>query len=252
MSLTDVRHRLPIARIVLVGCVACLSCVGAAGLPTLAQQPKRGVPTSEYAIRRVRGWTVRINRRLLKDQRDLGSRAIELLDAKLLDIERAVPARAVAALRRVPIWLGLDDGHAPCAEYHPSREWLEKNGYNPDKARCVEIGNASRFLEWSKTQPSMILHELAHAYHDQVLGFDNQAVAAAYERAKQGGAYESVLHADGSKQRHYAMTDAKEYFAELTEALFGVNDFYPFVRAELKEHDAEGYALLRRLWQIDQ
>jgi len=37
--------------------------------------------------------------------------------------------------------------------------------------------------------------------------------------------------------RAYAMNDAKEYFAEETEAFFGRNDFYPFTREELKKHD---------------
>jgi hypothetical protein len=44
------------------------------------------------------------------------------------------------------------------------------------------------------------------------------------------------------------MTDPKEYFAEATEAYFGVNDFYPFVRAELHEHDPGMYQLLEKIW----
>jgi len=210
------------------------------------------VPTSAYAVRHIRGWTVRVNRALLKDRKDLGGPTLDLLDAKLFEIVRAVPPRAVEQLRRVPIWLGVDDGHAPCAEYHPSRQWLKDNGYNPDKAKCVEIGNALRFIAWSKDQPSMILHELAHAYHDQVLGFDNAEVVAAYEQARRAGIYEAVLYLNGRTQRHYALTDAKEYFAELTESFFGTNDFYPFVRAELKVHDPAGYGLIARMWGANQ
>jgi hypothetical protein len=228
--------------------MAALPCWGQTGDQRPARKPF--VPTSAYAVRRVRGWTVRVNRELLGDKRELGRRAMDLLNAKLMDIERAVPAEPLAALRKVTIWLGVDDGHAPCAEYHPNRQWLKENGYNPDKAQCVEIGNAQRFLEWSKVQPSMVLHELAHAYHDTVLGYDNPEIEATFRHAKASGIYDAVLHADGRKQRHYAMTDAKEYFAELTEAMFGVNDFYPFVRAELQTHDPEGYALLRRLWKV--
>ena len=52
----------------------------------------------------------------------------------------------------------------------------------------------------------------------------------------------------GQKVRHYALTDHKEYFAESTESYFGVNDFYPFVRAELKEHDPAMYALMEEIW----
>lgn len=47
-----------------------------------------------------------------------------------------------------------------------------------------------------------------------------------------------------------AIADAKEYFAEATEAYFGTNDFYPFVRPELNEHDPEGYAVVRAMWGV--
>jgi hypothetical protein len=42
--------------------------------------------------------------------------------------------------------------------------------------------------------------------------------------------------------------DRWEYFAEASEAYFGTNDFYPFVRTELQRHDPEMYELLKRLW----
>ena len=46
----------------------------------------------------------------------------------------------------------------------------------------------------------------------------------------------------------YALNNPQEYFAESTEAYFGVNDFYPFVRAELKEHDPDMSSLMQTLW----
>jgi hypothetical protein len=96
--------------------------------------------------------------------------------------------------------------------------------------------------------PAVILHELAHAYHDQVLGFDNAEIVAAYEKAKAAGTYENVLLYTGRGVKHYGLTNAKEYFAEATEAYFYRNDFYPFVRAELQELEPETCALLARLW----
>ena len=42
------------------------------------------------------------------------------------------------------------------------------------------------------------------------------------------------------------MTTPQEYFAELTEACFGKNDFYPFNRNELKEHDPGGYVVIEK------
>jgi hypothetical protein len=225
--------------------------VRAPGTPAIqktdhAQRPF--VPTSEYETRTVEGWTVRVNRHLLTDRKDLGDRALQLLETRLYEVRRAVPERACGELLKVPIWLGVDDGHAPCSEYHPSRDWLAGHGFNPDKAKAVEIGNAQRFLDWSKDQPSMVLHELAHAYHDQVLGFDNAKIKAAYRHAVETGLYDSVLRANGKTERAYAVTDAQEYFAEGTEAFFGTNDFYPFVRVELEKHDPELAKLLGELW----
>jgi len=206
------------------------------------------VSAPKYERQDTEGWTVFVNRRLLTDQADLGRQALRLLEAKLYEIRRVAPETACRELRKVPIWLGVNDGHAPCAEYHPSREWLRKNGYNPDKAKCVEIGCAEKFLKWSKQQPMMVLHELAHAYHHQVIGHDHGALRSAYKAALKSGIYDAVLCCDGRTKRAYAMTDVKEYFAELTECYFGTNDFYPFVRAELREHDPNGYRLIESLW----
>ena len=44
------------------------------------------------------------------------------------------------------------------------------------------------------------------------------------------------------------MTNAQEYFAETTEAVFSHNDFVPFMNEELKKHDPEMFALLGKLW----
>ena len=52
----------------------------------------------------------------------------------------------------------------------------------------------------------------------------------------------------GERVRHYGMTDPMEYFAEGTEAFLYRNDFYPFVRAELKLHDPTLHDVLARVW----
>jgi Mlc titration factor MtfA (ptsG expression regulator) len=51
-------------------------------------------------------------------------------------------------------------------------------------------------------------------------------------------------------ERAYAMTDPMEYFAETTEAYFTRNDFFPFTRDELRQHDPEMLALLEKLWGV--
>ena len=94
----------------------------------------------------------------------------------------------------------------------------------------------------------MILHELAHAYHDQVLSFDNKDIIGAYEAMRRAGIYEQVMLYTGRTVRHYGLNNHKEYFAESTEAYLGVNDFYPFVRAELEKHDPRMYRVMQKIW----
>ena len=93
-----------------------------------------------------------------------------------------------------------------------------------------------------------MLHELAHAYHDQVLGFGDERVKKAFRAARAARTYEDVLAHTGRRVRHYAMTNHKEYFAEATEAYLYRNDFYPFVRAELQQVDPGCHALLEQIW----
>ena len=74
------------------------------------------------------------------------------------------------------------------------------------------------------------------------------SILEAYERFKQSGRGDSVLLITGKRVRHYALTDQKEFFAEMTEAYFGMNDFFPFNRAELMTEEPEIFELLQAIW----
>jgi hypothetical protein len=206
-------------------------------------------PESAYAPRQIEGWRVLVNQKLLADT-NLCDRVIKVLSMHLFQITRVVPEPALAKIRQIPIWVELDDPLFPGMCFHPSREWLASHGVNPAKTDAVELANATNFLSWSLEQPCMVLHELAHGYHHRFLGDDYAAIRRCYEHAQAAGLYASVLRANGHHERHYAMTDAQEYFAESTEAFFGTNDFYPFVRAELKEYDPDMYALQCEVWGV--
>lgn len=205
--------------------------------------------------RSVAGWTVHLDRSLLRDgQAAATNRALVLLQGQLATIERQVPPQALAMLRRVPLWISpAYPGIPPRAEYHPDATWLRIHGRDPAMARGVEFTNVSIFERECRRMPVFVLHELAHAYHHQVLGFDQPEIRAAYEQAKGSGRYDRVAqrHGDGRPNtfgKAYAMQNAKEYFAECSEAYFGSNDFYPFTREELNRHDPLMAEILTKLW----
>ena len=204
-------------------------------------------PTSEYTIKDIDGWSICLQKPLLDAEEELGDKALRVLEDHLFRITRAVPAPAVAELRKVKIWLH-HKGRGNVGQYHPSKGWLKANGFNTDLARCVDLGDAGNFLRSTRWQPMMVLHELAHAYHDQVWGWNNADIIDAYEKAVESRTYDKVLIHNGRRSRAYAMTNCKEYFAETSEAFFGANDIYPFVRAELREHDPGMFKVLEKIW----
>jgi len=215
-------------------------------------RPARNAPKpTDHTTRTIEGWTVRIDNRLLSDpDRDLGQRAIKLLSMRLAEIVWTVPEDKVKWLRTVPIVLDKTHGALIPAQYHPGADWLRKNGYDPSLVHCVHIPDAAYFTSgtMSYEQPWAVLHELAHAYHDQVLGFGLERIRGRLKAFVASGKYKSVPHMNGHMREHYGLTDQKEFFAEMTEAYFGMNDFYPFNRAELKREEPELFSLLRKVW----
>ncbi len=201
-------------------------------------------------IKKVEGWTIEYDPQLLSSpNKALGQEATKALANHLQRIKYILPKEKITVLQKLSIRIDLQH-ELGNMQYHPSKGWLIANDYDPRMEKRVHIPRAKSLLDrstWAK-HPYVILHELAHAYHDQILSFDNKEIIDAYKSSEKKGLYERVLLFSGRKVKHYARTNHKEFFAEMTESYLGVNDFYPFVRAELKEHDPSTYALMQKIW----
>lgn len=221
-----------------------LLCVGALTADTPA------IPTA-HTTRNLEGWNVRVDNRLLQgESAGLGEQALKLLNARLVAIAVVVPEKSLTKLRSITIELDLDYGELRPMQYHPDAGWLKSRGYSEALARCVHIPAVEDFLSpfENHRMPWVVLHELAHAYHDQVLGFDEPRIRKVWEKFRDSGKYKSVLTSPGPNREHYGVTDPKEFFAEMTESYFGSNDFYPFVTGELKQAEPEIFALMVDIW----
>jgi hypothetical protein len=213
-------------------------------------KPKPPFPTA-HQTRQIEGWTVRVDERLLSGpDAALGERVLKALTARLVAIDLVLAGEPLAKLREVPIQLDLTHGALHAAQYHPSAGWLKSNGYSESLAKCVHIPDAARLLSRfdNHRMPWVILHELAHAYHDRVLGFENPRIAAVWEKFRAKSGEGVVLMSNGQRRPHYGLTNAKEFFAEMTEAYLGSNDFFPFVAGEIKESDPDTFALMAEIW----
>lgn len=221
---------------------------GALGL--LCASPAR-VLDGPVVERELVGWTVHVDRALLEGEgAELGRQALAALESHLVQISILMEDALLEDLRGLEIRLDLDDEDMGGMQYHPGQGWLRNNGHSLDLWRKVHIPQAAELVSrrMAAVQPRVILHELAHAYHDQILGFDEERIQATWQAAMDEGLYEEVLHVNGRTVEHYSTTNHKEYFAESTEAYFGCNDYYPFVRAELEQHDPRMHALLAEIW----
>jgi hypothetical protein len=212
--------------------------------------PDRAKPSS-HQQQMLSGWTVRVDERLLAAAAGtVEQRSLKLLEARLVALAAIMPEEALARLREVPIQIDLTHGELQSMQYHPSAGWLREHGYPTNLAKCVHVPEAAYFASAYEAfrQPMAILHELAHAYHDRVLGFNEPRIRQAWSEFRDSKRYESVLMNTGDLRKHYGLTNPVEFFAEMTEAYFGENDFYPFVAGELQRAEPMIFSLLGDIW----
>jgi len=209
-------------------------------------------------VRQIRGWTLRIDERLIAKDAASVEKAVVILDAQLAKVERLVPTKAVERLRSVPLCFSLPyPARRPTAEYHGDLAWVKKAGREIALAKAIEFTNVDRFEPEIRRMPVLVLHELAHAYHDQVIpgGYQNKGILGAFQQAKAAGTYDAVKRWTGEKyadkpSKAYAMNNQMEYFAESTESYFDRNDFEPFNRAELLAKDPDMLKVVEKIWGI--
>jgi arylsulfatase A-like enzyme len=218
-----------------------------------SDDPRMGV--RGYESHSIEGWRVLISQELFEKNRENTAKALAILKEQLVDLPKRVPPQAVHHLRKIPLWFSpVYPEFGSRAEYHPDRSWLVENKRNPLMAKGVEFSMVDEMAEEIRRMPLLTLHELAHGYHDQIFGFDGPAIKAAFERARDSKTYEAVKRTRGipgqsyTTEKAYAMTNQMEYFAEVSEAYFGRNDWYPFNYIELKSHDPKALPILEAAW----
>ncbi|MGC6426347.1 MAG: GDSL-type esterase/lipase family protein [Akkermansiaceae bacterium] len=211
-----------------------------------------------YQRRKIRGWTIFVHHQLLKKEAKDTTRALQLLECQLQDIVERVPTPAVAYLKNVPLYFSPARNGRSSACHHPSSQWLKNNGFPVELAKSIEYTGVHDFEKETRRMPNVALHELAHAYHNHLLGDEHPGILAAYRAARKSGRFKNLPRRTGdlkkplrtSNGETYAMTNQMEYFAEATEAYFAENDFTPFDRAALKEWDPMVVPLLEKVWGI--
>ena len=204
---------------------------------------RTGMPMAAK-IADIAGWTVTCQQRNSSTEEPAATaKALELLQehAGGNRARRARKPRS-AELQKVPLWIspGVSRHRRRAPSIIRMPDWLRAQ--RPRSRPWPEAWSSPTcriFDAEMRRMPNFALHELAHAYHDRVLGFESTAVIASPTTKPRPAANTTrwsaaMPRAKSPRDRAYAMTNHKEYFAESTEAFFGTNDFFPFTRDELR------------------
>lgn len=212
--------------------------------PTKPGQKTPYEPTSHYTTMKMEGWKVYINNALLPGgkQAEMGAKAIKRLRGDMVLVKHWVADEPLAKLLKVAIWLEVDTtngphGRTPVFHYHGYLGWLKRMDFHPGKHKCVEYSKAVALVRFrGANSAKVLLHELSHAYHDQVLSFDDPDILAAHKRARENGKY--------PKNDFILRLDHKEFFANLTTRYFGTKR----EREALVERDPILLKKLQKVW----
>lgn len=249
MQQLNQRYRRPNRSVISIVLISLTLC---AARPSVSSaEKKKDAVRFDPVVKNIEGWTVHVDPKMLTGKNsDAGTDALKMLANHLQRIAILLPEEQLNKMRKLEIWIEHHHPTLAAMQYHPNLGWLKSHGHDSRLAKKVHITRAKQLLSRQQMlkHPAVILHELAHAYHDQHLGFNEPKIIAAYNKAMKAGLYDKTLLHNGKTVRHYAATDHKEYFSEGTEAYLYRNDFYPFVAAELKEHDPVLHDLLATIW----
>lgn len=212
---------------------------------------KSYLPTDQYWIVDFMGWKVYVNPGVF-EREDVWKKFVTLFNAQLVLARQKIPEDIfIEIMHSTAFWIELNNNEFPraVAWYHVGDEWLKQFGYNPDKAAHIEITNLELFFDEAERSSSLLFHMFLHAYHHKLMPQElSNAIYLQYLQILSDGRYERVPHIDGSYQRAIARENSWKYFAELTEAYLGSNDFYPFVRADIAAYDPAMMPILRQIW----
>ncbi|MBI1915193.1 MAG: hypothetical protein HYS12_10710 [Planctomycetes bacterium] len=208
-----------------------------------------------YKTRLIEGFTVLLSKETLAnaDSSTYERKPLEVLEMELKTLTRIMPARALNILRTVRIWVDWSEskevtngrmGSALAVYYGGHQLAMLRKGEHPLRAKSVSILQMKALtLEHQPKRDSgrcVILHEVAHAVHFELLGGNNNLqIKAAFKQAMERKLYDPKM---------YVATNEAEFFAELSCAYFGQLHHYPRNRADLKKHDPVSYKLMESVW----
>ena len=211
------------------------------GLPnaSLGQTPPLSV--SGYDTEKIAGFTLFLHPEIKKHEKEFKTSPMEVLKLELKMLGQILNKKALTKVQTLPFWVewdeapeGANTGGGTVIAYYLSTDlrMTRIKGENPLRAKTITLCNLKTLTKLHQpgidTGKCVLLHEVAHAVHDQLIGFENPEIKLAFTQAMNRKLYQPGL---------YMTSSSKEFFAELTCAYLDRLDHFPRNRGDLKKHD---------------
>lgn len=213
-------------------------------------------PPRVYECKKVLDWDLLVEKELIATDTPLANRAEKKLENKLKEMLTLLPLRAQKVYANLKLFLMggkkmHGGGYNSGAEYHQKVAPQFYAYLDPRMASSVVIYSAENY-DWLSDFWSLkvLVHEFSHAFHLEQWPEDKPEIVTAWQHAVDANLYHDVIRHDGTiLKKGYAITNALEYFAELSCMYYCGCEYTPYSRSELKKYDPTGYAMIEQVWQ---
>jgi hypothetical protein len=216
-------------------------------------------PPRTYVEHSAQGWRVFIEKELEDRDPELMLNVLSRLDKKLGEMAAALPGTALPDLRKVNLFVmygpkASGGGRKSGLEFFRASSPKFNGWLDPRMASSIVVFDAANYVALSDLWAlKSILHEFGHAQHLEHWPEKRFDMYDAWDHAMKSGLYQTVRDEDKGKPIvNYAAQNHLEYFAELTTMYFARANYFPYDRAGLKAYDPQGYALIEKLWKVNE
>ena len=133
-------------------------------------------------------------------------------------------------------------------------QWYFRKGNSVSQRfdNSIVVRSAPSYIKKSHTYAVATgVHELAHAYYHYHRGMFARKTRAAFQNAQRASLYRNIKSKTGYPiAKAYALTNEREYFAELTKTYLYQSSTFPFTKQELQQYDSVGYQLMREIYGL--
>ena len=237
---------------VLVGIIASILGPGANGrdYPQVAAPRNAFTIALSYEYIRSDNINIYFSRKIQNQGMEVYGELLDSFDQQLRDSMARIP-KDKRDLIPLAIWIEWETSpkFRGKVETAPGRaKYISRLHERPDLLTNAKKGSIEIWGRWffvapfSRNPSFVILHEFAHAYHDQILGFDNKTIIDTYKVAMERGLYAHVKSISNSSNGWI------EYLADLSVVYLAKWGWYPYSRNDLEKYDPLGFSLMKKIW----